>query len=112
MVDVVSHVIPKDQVFIEEAMPFKFDNLERIRKVSAPILLVHGKLDSVVPYAMGQQLERAVRSQLTRIDLSSAGHRDIFVKGGKELWTQVHEFLGSLSDPATDGNAQDLSARS
>lgn len=96
MIEVVSHVIPKDQIFMEEAMPFKFDSLERIRKVSAPILLVHGKRDPVVPFHMSQQLERAIRSPLTRLDLSSAGHHDLFVKGGNRLWTKVYDYIESL----------------
>ena len=93
MTEVVSHVIPKDQIFIEEGMPFTFDNLERIRKITCPVLVVHGKRDPVVPFRMSQQLERAVRSLLTRIDLSAAGHHDLFIKGGKQLWGKVDEFI-------------------
>lgn len=93
MVECVSHIIPKDQIFIEEAMPFTFDTQERIRKVSAPILMAHGKLDKVVPYAMSETLVQAIRSPLTRIDVPGAGHEDLFTKGGKQLWDKIHEFI-------------------
>ncbi len=99
MIECVSHIIPKDQIFIEEAMPFKFDTQERIRKVSSPILLVHGKQDIVVPYEMSHRLEKAIRSPLTRLDIPNAGHEDLFTEGGKLLWGKVYEFINSLSGP-------------
>ncbi len=96
MVEVVRHVFPPDQIIIEEAMPFQFDTLERIRKVQCPILLVHGKNDTVVPHGMSTQLEAAVKSSLSRYDVPGAGHRDLFTKGGERLWDRVIEFIDRL----------------
>ncbi len=97
MVEVVSHVFPKDQIIIEEGMPFRFDSLERIRKIRCPILMVHGKKDQVVPYSMSEQLATAVagRCRLSRIDIPTASHTDLFMKGGERLWKAVFEFLES-----------------
>ena len=63
---------------------------------------------------MSQQLERAVRSRLVRLDLPTAGHHDLFVKGGKTLWNKVYEFIDSLSDvePKSDSTTSDLAAQS
>lgn len=102
MVDVVSHVFPKDQIIIEEAMPFRFDSLERIRNAVCPVLLVHGKNDVVVPHQMGQQLEAALRSSCSRLDVPNAGHEDLFTKGGEQLWNKVYDFLGSLVAPSAE----------
>ncbi len=96
MVEVVSHIFPPDQIIIEEAMPFRFDTLDRIRRVKCPILLVHGENDTVVPYRMSQELEAAAKSRLERYDVRGAGHRDLFAKGGTELWSRVCDFLQSL----------------
>ncbi len=96
MVEVVRHVFPPDQIIIEEAMPFQFDTLERIRRVKCPILLVHGKNDTVVPYKMSDELEAAAKSPLFRYDVPSAGHRDLFATGGEELWSRVFKFVESL----------------
>jgi fermentation-respiration switch protein FrsA (DUF1100 family) len=104
MLEVVSHVFPKDQVIIEEAMPFRFDSLERIRKVRCPILLVHGKQDTVVPYEMSRRLEAGVRSPFYRLDLSAAGHEDLFTTGGDQLWERVYEFLDSLAGASEEGD--------
>ena len=101
MMDVVSHVFPKDQIIIEEGMPFRFDTLERVRKIKVPVLLVHGRKDTVVPYHMSKQLEAAIHSPLTRLDIATAGHEDLFKKGGDRLWETIYDFLQSLSDMPT-----------
>ncbi|MDA9982944.1 alpha/beta hydrolase [Gammaproteobacteria bacterium] len=99
MVECVSHIIPKDHIFFEEAMPFQFDAQEKIRRVSCPILMIHGMLDRQVPFKMSAQLEKAIRSPLTRLDLPAAGHHDLFAVGGTELWNKVYEFLDSSVEP-------------
>lgn len=96
MVDVVSHVFPKDQIIIEEGMPFRFDSLERVRKIRCPVLMVHGRQDTRIPYAMSQELESAIPGPVTRFDVPTAGHEDLFREGGEALWDKVHEFLSSL----------------
>lgn len=106
MIDVVSHVFPKDEIIIEEGMPFRFDNLEHIRKVRCPILIVHGTEDPIVPHEMSQRLEAAVRSHLTRIDVPGAGHKDLFVKGGEKLWRLIYDYLDQL--PASSDQASNF----
>ena len=102
LVECVSHIIPKDQIFIEEAMPFQFDTQEKIRRVTCPIMIVHGQQDPEVPFSMSEQLEKAIRSPLTRYDLPTAGHQDLFTTGGKDLWHAVYSFLDDCvaSDPS------------
>ena len=36
---------------------------------------------------------------LTRLDLPTAGHHDLFTVGGTELWDKVYEFLDSSVKP-------------
>lgn len=96
MMEVVSDVFPKDEIVIEEAMPFVFDNLERIRKVKCPILMINGSDDSTVPSHMAHELEAAVRSPLTRLDVPGAGHQDLFQRGGEIVWQGVFEFIDHL----------------
>ena len=106
MMDVVSHVFPKDEIIIEEGMPFRFDNLERIRKLRCPILIAHGMEDPVVPHEMSERLEAAIRGPLTRIDVPGAGHKDLFVKGGEKLWRRIYKFLDRVAESGTP--AEDL----
>lgn len=96
MMEVVSDVFPKDEIVIEEAMPFVFDNLERIRKVKCPILLVTGSQDATVPAHMTRALEAAVKSSLTRLDVPGAGHQDLFERGADLVWQGTFDFIDEL----------------
>lgn len=96
MMEVVSDIFPKDEIVIEEAMPFIFDNLERIRKVKCPILMVNGAEDSTVPHNMTAALEAAVRSSLTRLDVPGVGHQDLFDRGGEMVWPGIFDFIDNL----------------
>lgn len=96
MMDLVSDIFPRDEVVIEDAMPFVFDNLETIRKVKCPILMVNGTEDSIIPRQMTQALELAVKSRLTRLDVPGAGHQDLLEESGDIVWRGVFEFIDNL----------------
>ena len=34
----------------------KFESYKKIKKVSAPVLVIHGKIDKIVPFAMGEKM--------------------------------------------------------
>lgn len=93
MMDLVSDVFPNDEVVIEDAMPFVFDNLEMIRKVKCPLLIVNGEEDSTIPEEMIRALEVAVKSSLMRIDVPGAGHQDLLEHYGEFVWPAVFDFI-------------------
>jgi len=96
MMDVVSDIFPKDEVVIAEAMPFEFDNLERIRRVQCPILIVNGTEDTTMPKQMTRDLSAAVKSSLATLDVPGAGHQDLFQRGGDAVWSGVFDFIDGL----------------
>ena len=63
----------------------RFDSLQKIRDVHAPILIVHGTRDEVVPFAMGQQLFAAAPEPKRFYPIEGAGHNDLMEAGGEEL---------------------------
>lgn len=96
VLEVVRGFFPADDIFIEEALPFRFDNLSRMSRIAAPTLLVHGSRDSLVPTRMVRRLEALVRAPLTRYEVPDSDHKELFDKGGPGLWAQIDEFLTSL----------------
>lgn len=96
MMEVVSDIFPKDEIVIEEAMPFVFDNLERIRKVKCPILMVTGSEDTIAPPRMIQELEAAIKTSLQRLDVTSAGHQDLLEGSSEVVWQAIFEFIDGL----------------
>jgi uncharacterized protein len=54
----------------------QFRSDERIGKVTAPVLIVHGDGDRTVPFALGERLYSLVRSSKRFMRLPNAGHND------------------------------------
>jgi fermentation-respiration switch protein FrsA (DUF1100 family) len=54
----------------------QFRSDERIAKVTAPVLIVHGDGDRTVPFALGERLYLLVRSPKRFVRLPNAGHND------------------------------------
>ena len=82
------------RLFIKE----RFDNLIKIRKVTCPILIVHGKGDELVPFVMAERLAQADRQRgpVTIFPIQGCGHNEIFEVGGNHLWTAIQDFTMSL----------------
>ena len=71
----------------------RYDNERTIRAVTAPVLILHGERDSVVPVEMGQRLYDAAKEP-KRIELfPRGGHNDLFDHGA---WEKAEIFLESL----------------
>lgn len=72
----------------------RFDNASKIVAVAAPILLVHGEADTLVPVQMSAELSAQVRhGKVRRVTLPGVGHNDIFLLGAETLWSEIARFL-------------------
>jgi fermentation-respiration switch protein FrsA (DUF1100 family) len=56
----------------------KFDSLARIQKIHVPILMLHGKLDEIVPYAQGLTLFNQANQPKEWMELPNKGHHDLW----------------------------------
>jgi fermentation-respiration switch protein FrsA (DUF1100 family) len=71
----------------------RFDSLAKIRQVQAPILIVHGTRDAIVPFSMGQRLFTAAREPKFFFPVEGAGHNDVMEIGGDQLLQRFQSFL-------------------
>jgi uncharacterized protein len=55
----------------------KWDSLSRIARISAPLLVLHGDKDTVVPLRFGQALFEAAQEPKEMIVIAGAGHVDL-----------------------------------
>jgi fermentation-respiration switch protein FrsA (DUF1100 family) len=70
----------------------KYNNERNIRSVTAPVLILHGKQDEVIPVEMGRRVYRAA-NEPKRIELFAQGaHEDLFEHGA---WEKTQTFLAS-----------------
>ena len=74
-------------------MTDQFRNIDHIRDVRAPLLVVHGEQDSVIPVAMGKAIYDAGNDPKKLELLPEADHNDLFEHGA---WQKVRAFLDSL----------------
>ncbi len=82
----------------------RFDSLARIAAAGAPLLILHGRLDAVVPYAMAGRLLAAAREPKRLFTLEQGRHADLYEQPGTA--ETVRAFLEQRAGAgATQGGA-------
>ncbi len=71
----------------------KFDNLAKVGKLSAPLLVLHGERDEIIPFAQGQQVFAAGREPKAFYPIKGAGHNDTFIVGGDLYYDRLQSFI-------------------
>lgn len=78
----------------------QFNSLERISHVQAPLLILHGDRDEVVPFAQGEALFRAANEPKTFLRIPGGGHNDLPLAGGAAYLEGWERFLRGLDRTA------------
>lgn len=78
---------------------FDYDALDRIRRVTCPVLVAHSPQDEIVPYAHGRRLFEAAPEPKQFLDLGG-GHNDGFIYMRREWVDQLGAFLDRHRRPA------------
>lgn len=76
-------------------MKDQFRSDQRIKKVTAPLLILHGMHDRVVPYAMGERLFELANKPKHIVRFLDGGHEDLDKNGALDA---VARFLGGDLD--------------
>ena len=80
--------------FLLRRLGGRFDARERVGKVHAPVLVVHGTEDEIVPIEMGKELFRVATSSHPQwLEVPGAGHNDVFWVGGEEYFKTLGAFV-------------------
>lgn len=87
-------------------LPFdRFPNLRHVRRVRAPVLIVHGTDDEVIPVSHGRQLYEAVTAPRQALWIDGAHHNDLPLVAGDRYWSALSAFgsrvAGAARAPAT-----------
>lgn len=62
----------------------RYDSVAKIGRVSAPVLVMHGERDNVVPIRFGRRLLAAANDPKEGVFLERAGHNDLYDFGAAE----------------------------
>ncbi len=71
----------------------RFDNLAQIKEINAPLLIMHGRYDFVVPFAQGQRLFEAAQQPKEFAVFENGSHNDLHSHGAGQ---RISVFLKSL----------------
>lgn len=74
-------------------LPAHYNNLEKIRRVPTPKLIIHGQRDEIVPFPMGQKLFEAAPVPKFFYPVRDAGHNDVSIAGGEKYFEVFAEFV-------------------
>ena len=91
----------------------KFNNLEKIGQLKAPLLIIHGTEDNVTPFYMGKRLFSMAPEPKQFVAIPGGGHNDIGWTGnGDSYWNAIADFLRSpISNPTPGKRLSNLSGK-
>lgn len=81
--------------FFEYLPKSRFDSLTKIAKVRAPVLVLHGTQDPMIPFSMGQRLYQAAPEPKSFLPVEGAGHDDLYVVGGEAYLERLRTFINA-----------------
>lgn len=70
-----------------------FDNVSKITKLKAPLLIVHGTRDRVIPITMGQKVYERAPSEKKFHTIEGASHNDLSSRFAKVYWEAITAFM-------------------
>lgn len=71
----------------------RYPSIERIVSVSAPVLVVAGDRDDIVPESMSRRLFDAATEPKRYVVVPGAGHNDLELLAGPEMMAEIERFL-------------------
>ncbi|MEE9325466.1 MAG: alpha/beta hydrolase [Dehalococcoidia bacterium] len=75
----------------------KYDSLSKIGRVEAPLLVIHGDMDEIVPMEQGMRLYEAARDPKELYIIPGAGHNDTYIAGGEKYFQALARFVEGLA---------------
>ncbi len=90
LVDVASKKVSFFSLFIRD----HFNSLEAIKNINCPILIIHGKEDTLIPYTHSEELALQAPLLYKSIIIPNIGHNNLY--RWSEIWPVITEFINQL----------------
>lgn len=79
-------------------IPFdKFNSLSKMKRVNCPVLIIHGKADTVIGFWNGELLYAAARGPKQKWWVERGNHNDILLVDAPGYWKAVTSFVATLN---------------
>ena len=76
----------------------RYDLLRRLPQIQAPVLVLHGDQDRLIPLALGRRVYEAARPPKAFYLIHGADHNDTYLVGGEAYFRRVATFVEKVSD--------------
>jgi fermentation-respiration switch protein FrsA (DUF1100 family) len=70
----------------------RFDNVAKVGRLKAPLLIIHGTADETVPLTQGRAVFDAAHEPKAFLPIEGAGHNDVLQVGGRAYCDRIAEF--------------------
>lgn len=70
-----------------------YDTLDKASRIDAPVMVLHGDGDDIVPFEMGREVFEAAREPKRFYAIRGAGHNDTYAAGGAPYLDALGSFL-------------------
>jgi fermentation-respiration switch protein FrsA (DUF1100 family) len=77
---------------------YRFPTAEWMSRVSAPALVLHGDVDSIIPYRLGQRLYESLPGPKRFVTIEGGDHNDPEPPDAAAYWGAVQEFISSTAE--------------
>jgi hypothetical protein len=74
----------------------RFDSISKVRRLSVPVLFLHGMKDTVVPFDMSQRLYKAAPAPKQILLIPKAGHFGIYGRGRYSYLRAIEKFVKTI----------------
>lgn len=80
-------------------IPNVYRSVEEIRHITAPVLIIHGTDDEIIPVEMGRRLFKAAPHPKRMFEVPKAHHNDVYLTTKLEYLKNIEEFLTEVGLP-------------
>ena len=80
---------------VELVVKSRFDSLSKIDRVKAPLMVIHGDRDDIIPIDVGRELWEAAREPKRFLTVPGAGHSDTYLVGADSYFNALADFIAA-----------------
>jgi hypothetical protein len=76
---------------------YRFPTAQFLSATQAPVLVLHGDADSVIPYELGQELYAALPGGKRFVTIKNGDHNDAEPEDAATYWTAIDQFVSAAA---------------
>jgi uncharacterized protein len=83
--------------FLELFSTYRFPTADFLKHVDAPVLVMHGDRDRVVPFALGHELFERIPGPKQFVTVHGGDHNDVTAPDEAAYWTALDAFIRTIN---------------